>query len=307
MRTLRIAALLVALCGPVQAQTRGPGPILLLLPPSTRGLAMGETYPAMAADPEAIFVNPALLQNARGMAGSLQRYGSASTFSSLSATTDVGLGFGVQILEYAPVIITAAQEIGSAYGLSQRGPAAASEVVASIGYMRTFFGKVRLGVTGKWAQHWGAGFSDGVPAVDIGTAVNPFNWLNITAGVHNLGADLELGQLEYDLPTRYTVYASTRSRPVGPLDLAFAARAGLNEAEDPTGALGMEAGYWPFSGLNFYARAGARFGPVETAGDIEPSRITAGGGLTFRRVSLDYAWEPFDAGDDAHRIGLRFR
>lgn len=307
MRTLRIAALLTALCGSVQAQTRGPGPILLLLPGSTRALAMGETYLTMAADPEAIFINPALLQNARGIAGSLQRYGSASTLSSLTTATDVGFGFGVQILEYAPVIITAVEEIGSPYGLSERGPAAAGEVVASIGYMRTFFEKVRLGVAGKWAQHWGAGFSEGVPALDIGTTVNPFNWLGLALGVQNLGGNLEVGQLEYDLPTRYTVYASTRSRAVGPLDVSLAARAGLNENENLTGGLGAEVGYWPFSGLNFYARAGGRFGRIGTAGEVEQSRITAGGGMTFRRVSLDYAWEPFSEAADAHRIGLRFR
>ena len=77
------------------------------------------------------------------------------------------------------------------------------------------------------------------------------------------------------------------------------------------GALGADMSYWPFTGLTFAARAGVRFGTESfdlfPAVVVEESTFTAGGGVTWQRVTLDYAWEPFQNAGDAHRIGLRIR
>jgi hypothetical protein len=145
--------------------------------------------------------------------------------------------------------------------------------------------------------------------VDLGSSLNPVAWLSVALSVQNLGGSFSHRNTEYDLPLMATLLVSQRAQVVGPLDVSLAGRFGMGPDVDAFGALGADVGYWPFSGLTFAVRAGVRFG-TESIGlrpTIEESPFTAGAGMTWRRVTLDYAWEPFENADDAHRIGLRIR
>jgi hypothetical protein len=315
MRLFPIALLIcLATTGAAAQQVDLGAPPILQLPGSTRALGLGGAYLIGAADPDAIFFNPVLLQNARGVSLAAQRYGSASTLTSLAFTTDVGLGVAVRILDYAPTRASDPLDFGSPIGLSERGFNDSGEALGVVGYMRTIK-KIRLGVAGKWVQHWGIDESEGVAAFDIGSTVNPFNWLSVALAVQDIGGSIHFGNVKHDIDTRALLLVSTRTKVVGILDVALAARLQAGEDSDPAGGLGMEASYWPFSGLTFFARAGARFGTGELSGvsptgrfeEIKESNFTGGAGVAYGRVSLDYAWEPFSGAADSHRFGVRVR
>jgi len=322
MRAISSAALLFLFCSSaVVAQSsfvfEPTGPLLMRLPASTRALALGNVYPAASPDPDAIFYNPALLQAANGFSLATQFYGAAKTFT-LSGANGSGFGIGVQVLDYKLPYRNSdgsgppnPSDIGSPLALSQGGVAAAGEAMVSVGYTRTFFGKVRLGAAAKWAGHWSGSDRARVYALDLGTTINPISWLVVGVSVQNLGPDFEFGSTSYQLPTRVALQLAQRSRVIGPLDVSLTGRLAGGLEEDIDGALGVEVGYWPFSGLNFYARAAGR----QTSGEfrtvsgvnIENAPYTLGGGMSWRSLSIDYALEPFANATDAHRIGLRIR
>jgi hypothetical protein len=308
---LSFCALLICIASTAAAQDL-PGPPILQLPGSTRSLALGGAYMINGADPDAIFFNPVLLQNARGISLSAQRYGSASTLSSFAFTTDVGLGIGVRVLDYAPGPSLDFDQFGSPLALGNRGFNSAGEVEGVVGYTRTVK-KIRLGVAGKWVQHWSANRGAGAASFDVGGTVNPFNWMSVALSVQNIGDGIEMRGITHAFDTRALLLVSTRTKVVGPLDVALAGRMSAGEGSDPQGGVGVETSYYPFVGLTFFARAGGRFGTravaLNTSGitEAEESHFTAGAGMTYNRVSLDYAWEPFSGAPDAHRVGIRVR
>jgi hypothetical protein len=315
MRKLLITAAALLAAGnalSAQSENKATGPLILHLPASTRALGLGGAYQLTSADPDVLFVNPVLLQNARGISVSMQRYGSASTLTTVTTSTDLNLGFGLQVLEYAPARAILPDDIGSPSALPERGSVSSGEVVGMVGYMRVIK-RIRLGAAAKWAQHWGAGQSAGVAAFDVGSGINPLNWLMVTLAVQNIGGSFELGSADYDLPMRAVLNAATRPKVIGPLDVTLATRFSAPRHGDPSFGAGMEASYWPFPGLTFFGRVGVRAGTesagnfIVTSPNIEQSHFTAGAGVSSNRLSLDYAWEPFREASDAHRIGFRVR
>lgn len=326
MRAVLLGALLAALGSPLTAQTPPPlsedetptGPLILRLQASTRAVSMGGTYMITSPDADAIFYNPQLLSVARGFSISAQRYGSAATLTTFAAAMDANVGFGIQLLDYQMPLVNVPEAIGSHVALSHEGGMAGSEAVMTLGYARSIKG-VRLGVAGKWAHHWSGNYSEGAAGVDLGSSINPLAWLSVALSVQNLGGSFSLGPAEYELPMMGTLLVTQRPRVVGPLDVSLSGRFSMGPDVDAFGGLGADVSYWPFSGLTFAARAGVRFGTESFAyvenlpplpgipTVIDESAFTAGGGVTWRRVTLDYAWEPFENADDAHRIGLRIR
>jgi hypothetical protein len=300
MRWLFAAALLAPLSLHAQA------PLILRLPASTRALSQGGAYPVTSPDADVIFYNPQLLSVARGFSLSAQRYGGDATLTTFAATLDANFGFGVQVLDYE---LPLGALRGSHVLLSDGGGPARSQAVAAVGYARTIKG-VRLGIAGKWAQFWDDGVSDGVAALDVGSAINPISWLRVALAVQNIGNGFESGGIDYDLPLQASLNVSQQSRVVGPLDVALAGRLAGGPDVDLNGGLGVDISYWPFNGLTFSVRGGGRFGGdavVRGTRVVEEGPVTAGAGVAFRRVTFDYAWESFSDAADAHRIGFRIR
>lgn len=313
MRSVVIATLLSAFClGGTRAQDTTTGPLILQLPGSTRALALGGAYQLTAADADGIFYNPVLLLSGRGLGLAHQRYGGASTLTTLSGAIDVNFGFGVQVVEFVARQLSPNYEIGSPILLGVKGSNPSGEVLGTVGYARAIW-KIRLGVAGKWAHHWGAGQEAGVAAFDVGGTLNPISWLTVALALQNLGGTFEFDGVEYDLPSRVVLNLATRPRVIGPLDVSLTGHAHKTAHRDAAGGVGLEASYWPFSGLTFFGRGGLRIGLradeefVFGAPVVKERRFTAGGGITYSRVSLDYAWESFELAHDAHRIGLRVR
>ena len=307
MRSTLLAALWAALAAtsiipaPVAAQDHLYEPRLLTLPGGTRSQAMGRAAVGVA-DVDAIFHNPAQLVTPRGMHLSAQRYGAASTFATLAASMAFlggGVGIGVEWLEYQivqPVFMPASHGEPS---LPIGGGEPASEVVASLGYARTYRG-FRVGAAAKAMQMQYAG-SSGTFAADVGVARTFFNALSVGVSAQNLGPALAIAGFDYRLPRRYTVGAALQGFPLGTwIDLAVAADIPYYESGTVLPGGGVELSYVPVAGVVFSGRVGAR--AVRSGAE---SPLTAGAAFGFDGMYLEYAYQGFEERGSGHRLGIR--
>lgn len=283
------------------AQAAGFGPIVLQLPASTRAIGFGNAYVGVR-DPEAVFYNPANLGVRPGVAMSVERYGSGGTAGAIASSYvfgQFGFGIGAQMLDYD--VAEAWYPAGAPNGkrLSVRGPFPASSLVAATALEMAYKG-IRWGVTGKFAEDRIPGGRDGVLLADVGAAKELLlGTFGLT--VQNLGMNPKIGGTSAALPTRATLGYAMGGYPLGPLDLAVSTAVSVRRGGRVSPAGGFELGYLPIEGVSFAGRVGARL-PEKNA----ESPLTLGGSFTFDRLSIDYAFEPYQ-GKDAHRVGLRIR
>lgn len=301
MRLPTATAMLLLTAIPLAGQGRDRGPLVLELPANTRALAMGTAFAIGSSDADAVFHNPAM-SAAAGLSLGVHRYGGASLLSLSGGTDWFGgrIGVGLQTLEYG-VSEDARARNHDAGVLVASGPVAISEHVASVSYARRIRG-LRLGLSGKLIdQRVGTDRAVG-GAIDVSTGVQVAR-LNLGLAVQNLGPAVDLGPAEVGPPLRATLGAAfSQPMPLGPIDLFVAAAVSREADGTVVPVAGVEVGYWPIAGRTFFARFGAR-DPL--ADNID--WWTAGAGFSGDRITLDYAFEPFANGRDAHRLGLRWR
>ncbi|MCZ6917191.1 MAG: hypothetical protein O7I93_10475 [Gemmatimonadetes bacterium] len=300
-RQLLLPLLLAAIPRTAAAQSDGNAPLLLELPSSTRGLGLGGAFVLSNPDADAIFAAPGVLNSARGAGVTMQRYGSESSLLSLAAAmawAGGGLAFGLQSLSYGMDGTTLRSVPDDASALLGTGSVTSAELVASVGYGRVIKG-LQVGLVGKYIEQRIAGARSVTAAADLGVAVRE---LGITWSLmaQNLGPGLTIGE-SLPLPRRVTFGASTRSRPVGPLDLLASATVSRLRDGDIVPAGGLEISYWPITGRTFTVRVGGRRVPGGTR-----SPITFGAAFTGDRITIEYAFEEFDAPGAAHRFGVRW-
>jgi hypothetical protein len=287
-----------------QAQSDGSAPLILELPASTRALGLGNVFVLSTATSDAVFYNAGLVNAARGFGVDVQRYRSASTLATVSAATALGgggLAVGVQMLSFTTVGNTVLLTPDDAGALLNSGGVAASEMVATIGYGRVIAG-FRVGAAGKVIEQRIGADRDATAAVDIGIVRRFFG---ITWGVtgQNIGPGLSTGFSDAAaLPTRVTLGASMRSRPVGPLDVLATAAVSRRRDGEIIPAGGVEISWWPIIGRTFFGRVGFRRVPDDSA-----SPVTVGFGFTGDSFTIEYGFESFDGPGAAHRFGLRWR
>jgi len=273
------------------------------VPGGTRAAAMGNAYALALADADAVFYHPGLLDTARGMGGSLARWGSGSTLVSVSAAAEWlrgGVGLGVQSLSWgSPSTATGVFARGEA-GLGESGDVGGAEHAITAAYARSLFG-FRIGIAGRLIDSRLASERDLTAAADIGLArsIGPVV-VGLTA--RNIGRDPAFDAFDAELPTSITLGGGTRSTPIGPLDLNAAASTSWMRGERWSAGGGLEVSWWPIAGRTFIARAGYRW--VDDS-DLRP--LTVGAGFTGDRIAVDWAFQDVDDGDGVHRVSLRFR
>jgi hypothetical protein len=301
-RQLLFLFFLAALPWPATAQSEGNAPLLLELPTSTRGLGLGGAFVLSNPDADAVFAAPSVLNSARGASMAMHRYGSESSLWSLSAATawaGGGLAFGLQSLSYGMGGNSLGSVSTDAGALLGTGSETSAEFVASAGYGRVIKG-LQVGVVGKYIELRLGGDRASTAAADVGIAKS---LLGITWSLfaQNLGPGLTLGE-SLPLPTRVTFGGSTRTRPVGPLDLLASATVSRWRDGNIVPAGGLEISYWPITGRTFTVRIGGRRVP---GGAYSP--VTFGAAFTGDRITIEYAFEEFDVPGAAHRFGVRWR
>lgn len=276
---------------------------MLELPASTRALALGGAFYTVGNDSDAVFYNPALIGGNGVVGAAMQRFGTASLLTTASGAAEwssANVAVGVQTLGYGAPDGGAGVLSHDAQSLFTSGSTGASEVAVSVGYTRQVKG-IRAGITGKLVDQRLGRHHDATAAVDLGVAVGAGR-ARIALAVQNLGPGLTLGETEIALPARVTVGASTPAIPVGPLDLGSSVAVSREADGGVLPGAGMEVAYWPVRGRTFTARVGVR---RATDGFGHP--VTFGGAFNGDRLAVDYAWQRYDGGEAAHRIGLSWR
>lgn len=299
-----IASLLLAGSAAAAHAQADTGPLVLRVPASARALSLGDVG-LVSNDADALFYNPALLFNARGMAVSMQRYGSFGTAGALANVTSVGslnIGVGVQILDWSalPLSYREITRLGATV-LSDSGGVPATSLAATLGVARVIRGH-RIGVSAKYVTDRFGATDDGTVAFDVGMMGPSFGPGNLTFVVQNIGQGLRIGGAEGKLPTRAGA-GWGGSRGFEEFDVGYQTQLTVDRDGFVRPAGGVEVAYVPIEGVSFVARTGLRL-PRET----NESLATGGLGITLDRFSLDYAIEPFRGGHAvSHRLGIRIK
>lgn len=304
--------LLVALGAGIPASSPAQGgrtaAIVLELPSSARALALGGAYVAAGADDATLFYNPSQLATVEGRAASMsvQPYIEGSTLGALSAAFQVGpgtVGVGVQVLSYGSADEYVCDETtGCERGEATGRTVSANDVAASVGYGMTWR-MVRLGATAKYVRQSLADASGGVPALDVGAAIDVWRGATVGVSIQNVGPDLKTAGSSAPLPRFLRLGASLPWRGVGPFDVLGTLELAHDTEGDVLPLGGAEVTWTSANGLAFSARVGAL---AQTDG-AATSRVSFGGGVRARHFALDYAYQSFDVlALTTHRFGLRW-
>jgi hypothetical protein len=284
------------------AQAPAAGPLVLLLPASTRATGLGNAWVA-GRDEYALFYNPAQIASTSGIFMSVTRYGAGGTSGALTSGASVGsltFAWGAQLLEFkAKAPATYPFQPGD---LAERGERDALSLVAGVGANYVFKG-FRTGLGIKYAE-------DRVEGIIGSSAYQPLKYAlgmadvgvshsllsgTVAATVQNIG---DGGHLR--LPTRTTVGWS-RQKSTDQFDFAVGGQLSVRNGWVGGGG-GVEASYGWIEGWSASIRAGAR--RMETAAQRP---VSFGGTLNGDRLSMDYAIEFFEHQHYAHHLSLRWR
>ncbi|MEZ5318403.1 MAG: hypothetical protein R2752_13465 [Vicinamibacterales bacterium] len=338
IRALLVLVCLVA-AAPARAQTSSgrdetrPGalPLVLTLPAGARAASLGGAYPLASPDADAVFQHPALMDGDRGVAGAFARFGGNGLEVSAAggfAWWHGGLGVGARALSFGAVPFAGRPDASDApvpsalgafaageAGIASAGPIDVSEQLFTVSYARRVFG-FRVGGAAKVIDLRAEGLHDTSVVADVGVARN-FGWLFLAGAAQNLGGASAFGDAgtartgatsaadgidAARRPRIFTAGAATRSRTLGPLDVALAGQASWRRDAGVTAGGGAEISYWPVAGRTFTFRIGYRH--LEDSA-LRP--LTLGAGFAGDRISLDYSWQAVDAAGATHRFGLRIR
>ena len=281
------------------------GSILTQLPGSTRAAALGGAGAALVGDAGAMFANPAGIATIRHLSieGSYEPYLAGSAVASAALALRVSRftwGFGAQTLDYgSEAEIVPDPATGGRRGMPTGASFHPYEALAStsVVYRR---GLTAFGVTAKYnRQQIGSEVSDAW-AGDVGVAVAVFDIMAFGVSVQNLGGDLGNGAL---LPRRTRAGLTLNyTDPQGTFRLLTTLEGQWTRGNSAVLVQGIEGGVVT-GGVGLVARLGYATRPAVT----DASRVTFGGGIVLSRLTMDYAFQAYDAlGGGTHRVGLRW-
>lgn len=309
-------ALTVAVAGapPLIAQGNGTSAgILLEVPATARALALGGAYAAVVGDEGSVFVNPAGLAPIHRVAlgVSQERAIFGATLSTAAAALRVGrfhVGLGLMYLDFGgDSVIVPDPAFGGDRGQATGALISAYDMLAvgAIAYRR---GLLSAGGSVKYLrEHIGGGSAgdwtaSGV-AVDVGIAAALFDIAALGFVVQNIGGDLKTTSAAPAPLPRTTRLGFTLNfiDPQGTSRLMATTDWVSPPGGDSYWAIGLEGGAFS-RGVGVVGRAG--FAAGRAASDRE--NVTYGGGLVFRSLRIDYAFQGYDVtGVSSHRIGVR--
>lgn len=304
---MRTAALLILLAvlqpAPVQGQSDGHAPTVLLVSPGTRALGLGDAF--VAGDgPDALFYNPAQI-GSRGSSLSIARFGGAATLGSFATVGRVAgnsVAFGVRFLDFGAATGGFPSSAGS---LLTRGPVDATSLDAILAAEKSWFGLRFGGAAHYVSEQQGGGRAAGV-LFDAGVS-REVAGASLGLSVQNAGRALALSGIAGDPPTRVTLGGMKEGIVVGTFfDLALAAAVTREDGGRIVPGAGAELTWEPVAGWTVIGRLGVRRG--DPSGQPGASPVVFGGSFGVDAITLDYAFQPYHGvAGGAHRFGVRIR
>lgn len=289
----------------------------LKLPVDARGAAMGGAMGAASNDVSALHWNPA------GLAGLTSRQFMTSFLPYVQGAASGFIGFAqpLESLIARPRRELAPTGLGTlAFGVKYFNAGSLREIDNTGQPTGASFAPADVAVMGGWGGavartlDFGVGVkiirsqiraSASTVAADAGARLRlragPVPYA-LSASVHDTFGHLKFREQLDPLPMLFRLGASAELLPV--LTLTLGATAPRDNR--PYFSLGTEVTYAVDTRVSFAARFG--YDGATTRGQLEGlSAVTMGGGIGLYRATFDYAWQPYGALGDAHRLTLSYR
>lgn len=291
--------LLMVQVGPAYGEAGVTGMEFLKIGVGPRAVAMGGAYTAVADDVYSMYWNPA----------GLGRMKTAEiTFQNNQFITDIDQNY----LAVAMPMQNAGTIGFSANVVSIEGLKRTTITSGMQGKVLGTFGSQDLsacvgwGIRLPWGVTFGAlaqlinskidGFDATASAGDVGIQIQPMKAWRIGVAVKNIGRGGKFVQMRDDLPRAIRVGTAIMLLPER--NLVFSMDINKPKADDLFLNVGIE--YTLMGHLSF------RGGYTQEQRDVDKG-LTAGMGIRFSILSLDYAYVPFGILDNTHRVSLTIR
>lgn len=300
-RAVALAATLAVLSSPAQAQRERYAPLVLQLPASARATAMGGLSMG-TRDVDAAFGNPALAGGNSTLSFTGARYASGASSGHLATAMTIGplgVSVGVQMLDAETRFggFPARSDVLTDEGARAHAGLGAN-VAGSFAWKRMRWGASVRYVEERFSERRATSV-----ALDLGAAKSLLNGA-VMAGValQHLGRDLEVGPARAQLPARLSLGATGGYGNFKWFDLGASANLAVRRDGRVVPAAGGELSYVPIEGVSLTLRGGVR------SPELEAQRpLTAGLGVSFDRLVVDYGWEDMRFNGGAHHLTLRVR
>lgn len=293
--TLILALLCAAARGGICADRTGTGAaVFLKLPADPRAAAMGEAIGGGLHGPMALFQNPAGLAGGRLAAGFshalLMEDISYDAVCAVAPAGDGAIAVGAQYLSYGGV--DSLDNTGAPAGsLSPR------DTAFSAGYGLLLEEDISLGVAAKYVSSR-LSRTAATTAMDFGFMLKEGN-VSVTIVGQNIGKGLKYGDEESPLAATYRLGMS------GPVRKNLLWAADLNFPKDGPRWLAVGTEYAvALKTATVYGRAGYNTAAWDTKG---LNGISAGFGLVYGGLNLDYAMRTMGVLGSTHHLGLGYR
>jgi hypothetical protein len=277
------------------------GAAFLKIGPGARAVGMGEAYTGVADDLDAIYWNPAGLATIKSpeIEGMHMQYFQSILYEYAAfayPTTSYGT-WGMAITNlYTDNLEARTQDTDTPTGTFN-----ANDSAYWLSYAYPITSKLSLGANMKYIHQSLSDTASTAYAADGGVLYDT-GWQDVKVGasVQNVGSDVKFANESDPLPVTGRIGASV---PVLNKSLLLSSDIILPRDNDPALALGGEYTGRLIDGLRYAIRSGYQTG--STVDGL--SGISAGGGLTFGRVSFDFAWVPFGELGNTYRYAIHVK
>lgn len=294
----------VVLCpvAPVGAQGAGSSASTVLrIPPGPRPLALGNALVAVR-DSWSLEYNPAgAIADSVTVAAAYQALPVGASAGAAAVAIPVNLavtvGLSTRFVDYGEIDVLEPGP-GAPVGVPSGATASGGEVTMLVGGVARW-GRVAIGLGGRWFRMDVAGLTDDAFAIDAGVSVVPVRGVRIGGSVQNVGGEVAAGRAA-PLPRTVRAGGAVEGH-VGP-----AAALVTFEARRREGRTGVGAGVELRGGGAVEGVARLGYESRAAPGDGY-SRFVFGGGLRIDRVGVDLAYRALGPLGSTRQVGLSYR
>lgn len=289
------ATVLCVLSGTGRAAGGGSPLEFLSLDTGARPAALGGAYAAIADDAEALAYNPAGLAAVKRHESSFTHLAQFSgvTSQSMAVALRQGLGFSVLTVDHGPAQRTTLSN-PSGTGLGEFG---GRDTAVGAGYGRAVGAGLSLGLGLKYIRSQLDSYTAGAAAADVGVRYRPdaLPRLALAAAAQNMGGTVRFQSQSEELPLKLRAGAAWTERwGKASALLAFEAVKPRRGRVEPAAGLEVRPAPALALRLGYLGRNDAGMA------------LTAGVGAAAGSWRGDYAFVPFGALGNAHRLSVTF-